>query len=237
MNLPPLHHGILLKRYKRFLSDVRLEDGTQVLAHCPNPGSMKTCQEAGWKVLLTHNTNPKRKLKWTWEIAFDGGDHPILINTGRPNRIVEEAVAAGKIPKLAGYPVLKREVRYGNERSRIDLLLEKPGQRCFVEIKSVTMAAPDGGAMFPDSVTKRGTRHLRELILQKRAGDRAVLFFLLSRGGLASIRPADEIDPEYGRTLREAIAAGVEVIAHRAIFSGGPADYRISVGPEVAVET
>ena len=235
MNLPPLHRGVLLRRYKRFLSDIQLDSGDEVLAHCPNPGSMKTCQEPGWTVLLTHRADKKRKLKWTWEVALDGSKEPILINTARPNRIVEEAVAAGRIPSLTGYPTLKREVKYGAENSRIDLLLEKPGERCFVEIKSVTMAAPEGGAMFPDSVSKRGSRHLRELIAQKKAGDRSVLFFLLSRGGLHSVRPADEIDPTYGKTLREAVAAGVEVIAHRAVFSGADDNYTISVGAAVPV--
>ena len=235
MNLPPLHPATLRRRYKRFLADVTLADGTEVVAHCPNPGSMKTCQAPGWQVLLTHHTDPKRKLKWTWEVAMDEADHPILINTGRPNRIVEEAVRAGRIPGLTGYDTITREVRYGTERSRIDLLLEKSGERCFVEIKSVTMAAPGGGAMFPDSVTKRGTRHLRELIAQKKAGDRAVMFFLLSRGGCEWIRPADEIDADYGRTLREAAAAGVELLAHRAVFTGTPADYQITAGAAVKV--
>jgi sugar fermentation stimulation protein A len=235
MRLHPLHTGTLIRRYKRFLADVRLPDGTVVLAHCPNPGSMKTCQEPGWTVLLSHHTDPRRKLKWTLEIALDGEGHPILINTGRPNRIVEEAIAAGRIPGLTGYPTLRREVRYGAEKSRIDLLLEGPAGRCFVEVKSVTMAAPEGGAMFPDSVTARGSRHLRELIGQKQAGDRAVLFFLLSRAGRTELRPADEIDAEYGRTLRQAVAAGVEIIAHRADFAGERGELRITCGTAVPV--
>ena len=238
MKLPPLHRGILLRRYKRFLADVRLPDGREVLAHCPNPGSMKTCAAPGWTVLLTHHTDPKRKLKWSWEVAIDDAESPILVNTARPNRIVEEAVAAGKISALAGYESLKREVRYGSERSRIDLLLQSPGRPdCFVEIKSVTMADEGSGALFPDSVSKRGSKHLRELIAQKKSGDRAVLFFLLSRGSRSQVRPADEIDAEYGRTLRKAIAAGVEVIAHQAIFSGTLAAYDISVGAAVPVRT
>ncbi|MDG1478993.1 MAG: DNA/RNA nuclease SfsA [Myxococcota bacterium] len=237
MRLPPLHRGTLIRRYKRFLADVRLQDGTEVIAHCPNPGSMKTCWEPGWEVLMTHHTDKKRKLKWTFEVAFDGQDHPILVNTARPNRIVEEAIVAGTIPSLSGYPDLRREVRYGREKSRIDLLLEGAKGRCFVEVKSVTMADTGAGAMFPDSVTARGTRHLRELMAQKAAGDRAVLFFLLSRGGRTHLRPADEIDTVYGETLRQAIAAGVEVIAHRAIFSGGLVDYTITCGEAVPVRT
>jgi len=237
MRLPPLYRGTLIRRYKRFLADVRLPDGTEVVAHCPNPGSMKTCWEPGWQVLMTHHTDKKRKLKWTFEVAFDGQDHPILVNTARPNRIVEEAIIAGTIPGLSGYPTLRREVRYGNEKSRIDLLLEGSQGRCFVEVKSVTMADTGAGAMFPDSVTARGSRHLRELMAQKAAGDRAVLFFLLSRGGRTHIRPADEIDAVYGKTLRQAIAAGVEVIAHRAVFSGEPSSYAIACGEAAPVQT
>lgn len=232
MDLPqPLHPATLLRRYKRFLSDMRLADGTEVVAHCPNPGSMKTCAEAGWAVLLSHSTDPRRKLKWTWELAYDGDQHPILINTGRPNAVVYEAVLAGQIPELSGYTEVKREVRYGTERSRIDLLLTHPDKPdCYVEIKSVTMRAGEVGA-FPDSVTKRGQRHLRELMGVVAEGKRAVMFFLLSRGGLSGVRPADEIDPAYGALLREAAAAGVELVAYRADFPPGA----VVVGPKVPV--
>jgi len=233
MNLPTdLHEATLLRRYKRFLSDMRLPDGREVIAHCPNPGSMKTCAEPGWRAILSHTTNPRRKLKWTWELAYDGDGHPILINTGRPNAVVAEAVAAGQVPELAGYGSLKREVRYGAERSRIDLLLSEEGRPdCYVEIKSVTMRSGDVGA-FPDSVTKRGQRHLRELMGMVAEGKRAVMFFLLSRGGLRAVRPADEIDAEYGRLLREAAAAGVELVAYRAAFAPGT----VTLGEVVPVE-
>jgi sugar fermentation stimulation protein A len=227
----PLHEAILIRRYKRFLSDMRLPDGQEVVAHCPNPGSMKTCAEPGWRAFLTHNTDPRRKLKWTWELAYDGDGHPILINTARPNHIVHEAVVAGQIEALSGYGAIRPEVRYGTERSRIDLLLTSPGRRdCYVEIKSVTMRSGELGA-FPDSVTLRGQRHLRELMGMVADGHRAVMFFLLSRGGLSGVRPADEIDAEYGRLLREAAAAGVELIAYRAAFSPG----EITLGPQVPV--
>jgi sugar fermentation stimulation protein A len=178
MNLPqPLHEARLIRRYKRFLSDMRLADGREVVAHCPNPGSMKTCAGADWRVQISHNTNPRRKLKWTWELAYDDLGHPILINTSRPNAIVEEAVRAGGIAELTGYPSVRREVRYGAEKSRIDLLLSGPDRPdCYVEIKSVTMRSGELGA-FPDSVTKRGQRHLRELTAMAAAGHRAVLFF------------------------------------------------------------
>jgi sugar fermentation stimulation protein A len=225
MELPkPLHTATLLRRYKRFLSDMQLPDGTEVQAHCPNPGSMKTCAAPGWRVLLSHSTNPKRKLKWTWELAFDEQDHPILVNTSRPNAVVREAVERGVIPELSGYAELRAEVRYGAERSRIDLLLTDPGRPdAYVEIKSVTMRAGSLGA-FPDSVTTRGQRHLRELMAMAAAGHRAVLFFLLSRGGLEGVRPADEIDPVYGRLLREAVDSGVEVLAYQARFHADGVD-------------
>lgn len=222
MDLPqPLFTATLLRRYKRFLADMRLEDGTEVVAHCPNPGSMKTCAGAGWQVLLSHSSNPKRKLKWTWEVAFDDDSHPILVNTNRPNAVVREAVENGDIPELVGYTQVRSEVRYGQERSRIDLLLSAPNRPdAYVEIKSVTMRSGRLGA-FPDSVTKRGQRHLRELMAMAAAGHRAVLFFLLSRGGLEGVRPADEIDPAYGALLREAAANGVEVLAYQAHISLG----------------
>jgi sugar fermentation stimulation protein A len=232
MNLPqPLHEARLIRRYKRFLSDMRLADGREVVAHCPNPGSMKTCAGADWRVQISHNTNPRRKLKWTWELAYDDLGHPILINTSRPNAIVEEAVRAGGIAELTGYPSVRREVRYGAEKSRIDLLLSGPDRPdCYVEIKSVTMRSGELGA-FPDSVTKRGQRHLRELTAMAAAGHRAVLFFLLSRGGLRGVRPADEIDPVYGEGLRAAASAGVEVLAYQASFGPGT----VSVGARVPV--
>lgn len=230
MKLPePLHEARLIRRYKRFLSDMRLSDGREVVAHCPNPGSMKTCAGPDWRVLLSHSTNPRRKLKWTWELAYDDLNHPILINTGRPNAIVEEALRAGGIPEISGYDDIRREVRYGEEKSRIDFLLsgaERPD--CYIEVKSVTMRSGELGA-FPDSVTKRGQRHLRELSAMVAAGHRAVLLFLLSRGGLTGVRPADEIDPAYGAGIHAAVAAGVEVMAYQAIFGPGT----VSVGARV----
>ena len=215
MDLPTLHPGVLVRRYKRFLADVRMDSGEEVVAHCPNPGRMTSCAEVGGRVWLSHHDSPRRKLKWTWEIAETQGTS-VLVNTARPNAIVEEALRAGRFGALAGYTSVRREVRYG-ERSRVDLLLEDPSLgRCFVEVKSVTLRLPDGTGAFPDAVSARAARHAAELAAQVAAGDRAVLFFLVSRGDVASVRPADAIDPAYGAALRAAVRAGVEVMAYRA---------------------
>ena len=168
---PPLIHGTLLRRYKRFLADVRLDDGTEITAHCPNPGSMKTCAEPGWGVWVSPANNPKRKLKWTLErIDAEGVD--IMVNTARPNRIVEEAIAEQRVAELSGYSGMRAEVRYG-QNSRIDLLLSHPGRAdCYVEVKNVTMAAEPGVVAFPDSVSKRASKHMAELSDMVRQGDR-----------------------------------------------------------------
>ncbi|MEL6348152.1 MAG: DNA/RNA nuclease SfsA [Myxococcota bacterium] len=233
MNLPlPLSDGTLIRRYKRFLADVRLPDGRTVTAHCPNPGSMKTCAEAGWRVRMSHNNNPRRKLRWTLEMVYDERDLPILINTGRPNDIVAEALENKAIPDFASYTRIRREVRYGDEKSRIDFLMTDDNlPDCYIEVKNVTLKAGPDLAAFPDATTRRGQKHLRELMTQQKAGDRAVLLFLVSRGGMAAMRPADDIDPEYGRLLRAAATAGVEVRAHRLTFNGND----LSVGTEVPV--
>lgn len=231
---PPLVGGTLLRRYKRFLADVRLDDGREVTAHCPNPGSMRTCAEPGWRVLLSPANNPARKLKWTWEIVLAGEDAvPVLVNTARPNAVVAEAIAAGEVPELRGYGAMRGEVRYG-EGSRIDLLLSEAddgGPDCYVEIKNVTLADGPGRVAFPDSVTRRGAKHMAELAREKQAGHRSVVFFLVSRADAEEMSPADTIDPVYGQALRDAVAAGVEVLAYRARIdaSGLGLDRRVPV--------
>ena len=228
----PLVHGTLIQRYKRFLADVRLDDGREVTAHCPNPGSMKTCAEPGWGVWLSPANNPKRKLKRTLEIIEANGV-PILVNTARPNGVVREASVAGSIPELLGYTSLRAEVKYG-ENSRIDLLLTDPERpNCYVEVKNVTMGAEPKVAAFPDSVSKRAAKHMNELAAQAAEGHRAVVFFLVSRGDAQSMRPADEIDPSYAQSLREAAAAGVEVLAYRANID--PAGVTIGERVQVAL--
>ena len=212
LKLPQLIEGRLIRRYKRFLADVELPDGTMVVAHCPNPGSMKTMQEPGSRVWLSASDHAKRKLAYTWELVLSE-DSMTLVHTGRANAIVEEALRAGVIAPLAGFTALRPEVAYGS-KSRLDFQLQWQERSCFVEVKNVTMADGAGRCAFPDAVTTRGTRHLRELMSIVADGQRAVLLFCCSRAGTRKIRPADEIDPSYGETLREAARAGVEIMAY-----------------------
>jgi sugar fermentation stimulation protein A len=212
----PLIRGTLIKRYKRFLTDVELESGKVVIAHCANPGSMLSLNEPGAEVWLSPARNPKRKLKYTWELLRIGGGL-VGINTSLPNALVEEAINTGKISELTGYASLRREVKYGNS-SRIDILLEDENRpRCYVEIKSVTMKrdlSAQAPAEFPDSVTTRGSKHLNELVDQVEAGDRAVMLYLVQREDSTSMTIADDIDPAYAENLKAAMANGVEAIAY-----------------------
>jgi sugar fermentation stimulation protein A len=213
----PLIPARLLKRYKRFLADVAFEDGTTVTAHCPNTGSMLGCQTPGSRVWLSRSDNPKRKYPHTWELVELAGGVLVGINTGRSNALVREAIETQVIGELAGYPEIRAEVPYGEENSRADFLLTGAGTACYLEVKNVTAAVQAGIALFPDAVSTRGTRHLRELMGTLRGGaHRAVLCFCVQRADVREVRPADAIDPDYGQTLREAVHAGVEVIAYRA---------------------
>jgi sugar fermentation stimulation protein A len=210
----PLRRGRLVRRYKRFLADVVLDDGREVTAHCANPGSMKSCLEPGGSVWLSEARNPKRKLPWTWEIA-EVAQRLVYVNPARANDLVVEAVKHGRVPELAGYDVLRREVPYG-ERSRVDFVLTgRRGAPCYVEVKCVTLDLGHARAAFPDAVTARGTRHLRELQRERSAGHRAVMFFCVVREHVASVEPAREIDPEYAEALGEASRAGVELLGYR----------------------
>ena len=216
----PLVGARLIKRYKRFLADVTLDDGTALTAHCPNTGSLLGCHTPGSRVWLSRSDNPKRKYAHTWELVDLGDGALVGVNTGRSNALVREAIESGIIGELAGYDEIRPEVRYGDENSRVDFLLTGGGGACYVEVKNVTAAVDEGVALFPDAVSTRGTRHLRELIRTLgdggHAGPRAVLCFCVQRCDVREVRPADDIDPDYGRTLREALDAGVEVIAYRA---------------------
>lgn len=216
MKLPPLFPATLIKRYKRFLADVMLEDGTTVTVHCPNSGSMRGCAAHGSRVFISRSTNPGRKYPCTWELVESAGFWA-GINTGLPNRLVREAIENGTAAELQGYASIRPEVAYG-EHSRIDLLLESPGQRCFVEVKNVTLVE-DSRALFPDAVTTRGQKHLHELMRVVREGDRGVIFFTVQRGDGLIVSPADVIDPEYGRLLRLAMKSGVEALAYRALVT------------------
>ena len=215
MRIPELIEGRLIKRYKRFLADVRLLDGSEITAHCPNTGAMTGCAEPGSRVWLSTSDNVKRKYAQTWELVETQPNELACIHSAKANALVKEAIEREVITELSGYGSIKAEVKYGEEGSRIDLLLEKPDQDCFVEIKSVTLKLDDGLGVFPDAVSDRGRKHLRELINVKQEGHRAVLFFCVQHTGIKHVAPADQIDPKYAETLRQAIAAGVEVIAYR----------------------
>lgn len=213
----PLTEGRLIKRYKRFLADVTLENGDIVTAHCANSGSMMGLVEPGSQVWLSPNTNPKAKLDWRWEIASQDG-HPVGINTSRPNAIVAEAIEKGDIPELSEFETLRREVKYG-QNSRIDILLTgRDGRDIYVEVKNVTLRRPDGAhpdaAEFPDAVTSRGAKHLNELVDMAALGHRAVMFYFVQRGDCSHFRLAEDIDPEYTSAFKRARAHGVEVLCY-----------------------
>ncbi len=212
----PLIEGELIKRYKRFLTDVRLKSGEIVVAHCANPGSMLSVNEPGSRVWLSPATNPARKLKYTWEIVEAKGAM-VGINTAHPNQIVAEAISSGAIKELKGYSSLKREQKYG-KNSRIDILLENDGKPpCYVEVKNVTMKRGDGPkdpAEFPDSVTARGTKHLVEMTDMVKQGARAVMVYLVQRGDCKNFSIAADIDPAYAKELKTALSAGVEAICY-----------------------
>jgi sugar fermentation stimulation protein A len=218
MRLPPLCRGILIRRYKRFLADVRLDDGRLVTATCPNTGSMLGLSEPGSVVWLSESDSPTRKYPFTWELVeADLGRGAMLvgINTGHPNKLVAEALAARRIRALSGYPMLRREVKYGRN-SRIDLLLECSRKGlCYVEIKNVHLSRRHGLAEFPDSVTARGVKHLVEMSEMVRQGHRAVMVFLIQRSEARRLALARDIDPGYGAAFDAARAAGVEAIALR----------------------
>jgi len=220
---PPLVFGTLIRRYKRFLADVELDDGTVITAHCPNTGRMTTCAEPGWRVALSDSQNPKRKHRYTWELVHNGACW-ICVNTGRANAMAFEAVSDGIIPELAGYAEVLREQTFGN--SRFDLLLQSGGKRCYVEVKNVTLLADDGCYAFPDAVTERGRKHLLELIAVVKAGHRAAMLYVIPRADGSIFRAAREIDPAYSDALDAAVAAGVEVYAWQAGVS--PREIRLS---------
>lgn len=214
-----LIQGTLIKRYKRFLADVERDDGSIVTAHTPNTGSMLGCCEPGSRVWLSNSDNPKRKYTLSWELVEAVPGVLVGINTGLPNKLVREGIQDGTIKELQGYDAIRQEIRYGAESSRIDLLLEGGGKPdCYVEIKNVTLAQESIG-YFPDAVSERGSKHLRELAEVAAAGKRAVICFCVQRKDVIEVRPADNIDGIYGATLRQAIDAGVQAIAWRAYVS------------------
>ena len=210
----PLTTGTLLRRYQRFLADVRLDSGETVTAHCPNTGSMLGLKAPGNRVWLSPATNPARKLAWTWEMVSADENNKIRvgIHTGRANGLVRDALEAGLIPELEGFSTCRAEARLG-ERSRTDWLLGFSSGHCYVEVKSVTAAVTEGQGFFPDAVSERATKHVHELARAVAAGHRAAVVFCVQREDVTRVRPADHIDPQFAASLRQARAEGVELYA------------------------
>ena len=216
MNNPHLYPGVLIKRYKRFLADIKLDSGEIITAHCPNPGSMLSCNVPESPVLVSKSDNPKRKYPFTWELIFTNNTW-VGVNTNVPNKLVYEAIKAGEISELLNYTEFKREVKYG-QNSRIDIYLQSESNTCYVEVKNVSLVR-NKVAAFPDAVTTRGTKHLRELMDMVNQGFRAVMFFLVQRVDADFFQPAKDIDPVYAETLSQAHEAGVEILVYQAKVS------------------
>jgi len=231
----PLLRATLIRRYKRFLADILLEDGREAVAHCANPGRMTGLAEPGMTLWAEPNDDPARKLRFAWRLVELPGGHMACIDTGAANRVVREALEAGDIPALAGYDAIRPEQSYrqsDGQSSRIDFLLQgAPRRDAYVEVKSVTLSRQPGLAEFPDTVTARGTKHLHALTDIARSGQRAVLLYLVQRSDCDRVQAAADIDPAYAEALARARRAGVEVMAHRAdILPGG-----ITFGPGLPV--
>lgn len=216
----PLKKAKLIKRYKRFLADVVLEDDSETTMHVANTGAMTGCAEPNDWVWYSTSPNPKRKYPFSWELTQTQAGHFICVNTIRANTIAEEGINAGVISELSDYQTLTREVKYGEENSKIDVLLSDNNKvDCFVEVKSVTLYRGDGQGAFPDAVTTRGQKHLRELMSIKAAGNRAVLLFVVLHSGIESVSCAGDIDPKYAQLLEQAIESGVEVLVYGCTIS------------------
>ncbi|PIE14018.1 MAG: DNA/RNA nuclease SfsA [Rhodobacterales bacterium] len=215
----PLIPATLVRRYKRFLADCTLEDGQEITAHCPNPGSMQGLADAGMKVWLEPNDDPGKRLKYGWRLVDHGAGHFSCVDTSVPNRALRRALEAGEIAELAAYGTVRPEVKYG-ENSRVDFLLQQEGlPDCYVEVKSVTLMRQQGLAEFPDSVTRRGTRHLGELARVAEQGHRAVILYLVQRTDCHGFQVAADIDPGYARAAETAAGCGVERLVYTARIS------------------
>ena len=216
---PPLQPATLIQRYKRFLADVVTPNGETLTLHCPNTGAMTGCATPGDTVWYSTSSNIKRKYPHTWEITQTADGEYICVNTLRANQLVKEAISLDFIPELRGYNLLKSEVKYGSESSRIDFMLQADDRpECYIEVKSVTLAEKDNG-YFPDAVTLRGQKHLRELMSVAAAGKRAVLLFAVLHSAIGRFSPARHIDLKYAQLLNEAQKQGVEVLVYKAELS------------------
>lgn len=224
---PPLKPATLLKRYKRFLADVVTPEGETLTIHCPNTGAMTGCATPGDTVWYSTSESSARKYPHTWEISQTQQGAFICVNTLRANIVTKEAILAGHLPEFIGYDTVRSEVKYGAEGSRIDFLLQAQGRRdCYIEVKSVTLAEQQSG-YFPDAVTLRGQKHLRELMSVAANGDRAAILFAVLHSDVEHFSPARHIDEEYARLLKEAHCQGVEVIAYKAELSADNISLRL----------
>jgi len=213
-----LHPAKLIKRYKRFLADITLPDGKETTIHCANTGAMTGCAEPGDTVWYSTSDNVKRKYPFSWEVTQNQAKHFICVNTMRANQLVEEALHHDIISELVGFKLLQREVKYGDENSRVDFFATYPdAPSAYIEVKSVTLLEGEQG-YFPDAVTTRGQKHLRELMQMKAQGYRAILLFAVLHSGINNIAVANHVDPSYAKLLKEAALAGVEIIAYKADF-------------------
>ncbi|MGF1685906.1 DNA/RNA nuclease SfsA [Photobacterium japonica] len=214
----PLQPATLIKRYKRFLADVTLPDGTVTTLHCANTGAMTGCATPGNTVWYSTSDNPKRKYPCSWELSQTADGDMICVNTAQANRLVVEAINNDVISELLGYTTLRTEVKYGSENSRIDILLQAESQPdCYIEVKSVTLLQ-HGQGFFPDAVTTRGQKHLRELAEVAQSGKRAILFFAILHSGIENVSAAHHIDPDYFSLIQQAERAGVEILCYKAVL-------------------
>lgn len=218
----PLIEAQLIKRYKRFLADVTLQDGSMITVHCPNTGKMTGCAEPGSRIWLSDSANPKRKYRYTWELT-ETATGPAYIHSAKANALVKEALAEHRIAELSGYTQIKAEQPYGEQGSRVDFVLDESTiasekhRSCYVEVKAVTLDE-SGIGYFPDTVSDRGLKHLQDLVEMVQQGHRAVLLFCAQHQGIKEVRPAAHIDPKYAEGVKHALAQGVEVIAYKAEF-------------------
>ncbi|MEG9490843.1 DNA/RNA nuclease SfsA [Mannheimia indoligenes] len=216
MHFPTLSHGILLRRYKRFLADVQLPNGEQITLHCPNTGAMTGCANVGDTVWFSTSNNPKRKYAHTWELTQTQAGNFICVNTLRANQLVQESLTQQWITELSAYTQILPEQKYGTENSRIDFLLKSEDlPNCFVEVKSTTLLTENGVGMFPDAKTERGQKHLRELMLIAEQGSQAVIFFAILHTGIERFEVAKQIDPKYAELFATAKSQNVKALAYK----------------------
>lgn len=231
MQLPKLQSAILLQRYKRFLADIKLSNHNETTIHCANTGAMTGCADAGDKIWFSTSDNPKRKYPHSWELTEKSNGDLICINTLRANQIVHDALQERSLPPFHDYTTVHAEVKYGEENSRIDFLLQQDNlPDCYIEVKSVTLLGDDHIGMFPDAKTTRGQKHLRELMAIHQQGKRAVILFAVLHSGIDNFRPATEIDQKYAELLKEAVNQGVEIYCYKAAFAqeqGIPVEMRL----------